>query len=150
MLLSITGSSTRRDQLSMPTNWGEPSPFQLMKDSTATMTSGTRANRAKKRVAGRAQPKPGRPTSAACEPAGHREASLRNLAVDGELVICVVMSRSLGREGLHGLDEAVRVDLAVEELLHGLLDGRARRRRVRLVPGQLERGGLRDQVVLEA
>ncbi|CAM5390636.1 hypothetical protein STANM309S_00581 [Streptomyces tanashiensis] len=61
-LFTITGSSSSRLQLSRPTNSGEPRPFQRVKDSTTTRTSGTRANRPKKTAAGAAQAKPGRPT----------------------------------------------------------------------------------------
>src|SRR5690606_34519091 len=151
MLWNITGSSMRRDQLSSPTNSGEPRPSQLMKDSTATMTRGVIAKRAKNTAAGSAQPKPGRPTCAAEDAAGRRRDPLRGPAAGGTLSVFVVMSRSsLGGEGLHGLDEAVRVELSVEELLDGLVHVRAGLLRVRLVPGELERRGVTDQVVLEA
>src|SRR5690606_14300497 len=118
MLLTMTGSSIRRDQLSRPVNWGELRPSQVMKDSTATMIRGMIAKRAKNTAAGSAQAKPGRPTFVADEAGGRRRDPLRGPAADRALVICVVMSRSLlGGEGLHGLDEAVRVELSVEELL---------------------------------
>lgn len=80
MLLSITGSSARRDQLSVPTNSGELIPSQLMKDSTATMISGTIAKRAKNSAAGTAQAKLGRPTVVVDGAGGRRRDSLRDPA----------------------------------------------------------------------
>src|SRR5689334_20959782 len=46
-------SDSNRLQLSRPLKVGVPRPFQEVKDSTATSTSGSPANRAKKNTAGR-------------------------------------------------------------------------------------------------
>src|SRR5690606_37683545 len=99
MLLTMTGSSIRRDQLSRPVNWGELRPSQVMKDSTATMIRGMIAKRAKNTAAGSAQAKPGRPTFVADEAGGRRRDPLRGPAADRALVLRVGVSRSVGGWG---------------------------------------------------
>ena len=107
-----------------PANWGVPKPFHLKNDNPTTINSGRMPKIKKNTAAGTAQRPEGRALRQRKAPSFGRTnlPSAFPVCISDELrfaMVCPIV-KSLGRQGLHLVDEGAHVDGAIEILLHAV------------------------------